>query len=160
MTSTATWSTDMTQTPSERIPSETTLSQQGGSAHKPTPAFVGASWAALGAGTIAFCVGLWNARMQLSEKGFYLTVLMFGLFAAVSLQKSVRDKMEGIEVSPIYFGLSWVAVGAALILLTVGLWNAVLLPSEKGFYAMSFVLSLFAAVTVQKNVRDLALAAG
>jgi hypothetical protein len=27
--------------------------------------------------------------------------------------------------------------------------------SEKGFYAMSFVLSLFAAVTVQKNVRDL-----
>jgi hypothetical protein len=33
-----------------------------------------------------------------------------------------------------------------------------LAPSEKGFYAMSFVLSLFAAVTVQKNVRDLAAA--
>ena len=32
-------------------------------------------------------------------------------------------------------------------------------PSEKGFYAMSFVLSLFAAVTVQKNVRDLGGAA-
>jgi hypothetical protein len=31
--------------------------------------------------------------------------------------------------------------------------------SEKGFYAMSFVLSLFAAVTVQKNVRDVAGAA-
>ena len=28
---------------------------------------------------------------------------------------------------------------------------------EKGFYAMSFVLSLFAAVAVQKNVRDVAL---
>jgi hypothetical protein len=27
--------------------------------------------------------------------------------------------------------------------------------SEKGFYAMSFVLSLFAAITVQKNTRDL-----
>ena len=26
--------------------------------------------------------------------------------------------------------------------------------SEKGFYAMAFVLSLFAAVAVQKNVRD------
>ena len=26
--------------------------------------------------------------------------------------------------------------------------------SEKGFYAMAYVLSLFAAVTVQKNVRD------
>ena len=38
--------------------------------------------------------------------------------------------------------------------LTVGLWNATLAASEKGFYAMSFVLSLFASVAVQKNVRD------
>ena len=37
----------------------------------------------------------------------------------------------------------------------VGLWNSRMAASEKGFYAMSFVLSLFAAVTVQKNVRDL-----
>ena len=27
--------------------------------------------------------------------------------------------------------------------------------SEKGFYAMSFVLSLFAAIAVQKNTRDI-----
>jgi uncharacterized membrane protein YiaA len=26
--------------------------------------------------------------------------------------------------------------------------------SEKGFYAMAFVLSLFAAIAVQKNTRD------
>jgi uncharacterized membrane protein YiaA len=44
----------------------------------------------------------------------------------------------------------------AILLLSVGLFNATLAPSEKGFYAMSFVLSLFAAVAVQKNVRDLA----
>jgi uncharacterized membrane protein YiaA len=29
-----------------------------------------------------------------------------------------------------------------------------LLLSEKGFYAMAFLLSGFAAITVQKNVRD------
>jgi creatinine amidohydrolase len=40
-------------------------------------------------------------------------------------------------------------------LLTVGLWNAELEKSEKGFYAMSFVLSLFAAIAVQKNTRDI-----
>jgi len=125
---------------------------------RPTNAFVGASWAALLAGSVAFCVGLWNAEMALSEKGYYLTILMFGLFSAVSLQKSVRDELEGIPVSPIYYGLAWVSVGASLLLLTVGLWNADLLPSEKGFYAMSFTLSLFAAVAVQKNVRDLAMA--
>ena len=35
-------------------------------------------------------------------------------------------------------------------------YSSLLAASEKGFYAMAFVLSLFAAVTVQKNVRDLA----
>jgi uncharacterized membrane protein YiaA len=125
---------------------------------RPTSAFVGASWAALLAGCLAFVVGLWNAEMVLSEKGYYLTVLMYGLFAAVSLQKSVRDRLEGIVVSGIYFALAWISVGATLVLLTVGLWNARLSASEKGFYAMAFTLSLFAAVAVQKNIRDLAAA--
>ena len=122
---------------------------------RPTAAFVGASWLAVLAGGIAYLVGLYNARMSMSEKGFYLTVLLFGLFAAVSLQKSVRDRDEGVAVTGLYLGLCWLGVVAAVVLLTVGLWNAGMSASEKGFYAMAFVLSLFAAVTVQKNVRDL-----
>jgi len=82
---------------------------------------------------------------------------MYGLFSAVSLQKSVRDRLEGIPVTGIYFGLCWISVGLAILLLTIGLWNADLANSEKGFYAMSFVLSLFAAVAVQKNIRDIAM---
>ncbi|MBV8635244.1 MAG: YiaA/YiaB family protein [Burkholderiaceae bacterium] len=123
---------------------------------KPSAAFVGVSWAALLTGSIAFVTGLWNATMQLNEKGYYFTVLVFGLFSAVSLQKSVRDRLEGIPVTAIYFGLCWLSVICALSLLTVGLWNATLAQSEKGFYAMAFVLSLFSAVAVQKNTRDLA----
>ncbi|MBB3222297.1 inner membrane protein YiaA [Pseudoduganella umbonata] len=121
---------------------------------RPTSAFVGASWLALLVGVITYLAGLWNATMQLNEKGYYFTLLLYGLFAAVSLQKSVRDRLEGIRVTSLYFGLCWVSVLAALVLLGVGLWNAALAPSEKGFYAMSFALSLFAAVAVQKNVRD------
>jgi len=128
--------------------------------HRPTAAFIGASWAALFAGVIAYLVGLWNSGMQLNEKGYYFTVLLFGLFSAVSLQKSVRDQLQGIPVTAIYFGLSWCALAASVVLLAVGLWNASLWPSEKGFYAMSFVLSLYAAVGVQKNIRDLAQDAG
>jgi uncharacterized membrane protein YiaA len=124
---------------------------------KPTAAFIGASWTALLVGAVSFLAGLWNSEMQLNEKGYYFTVLMFGLFAAVSLQKAVRDRMEGIPVTGLYFGLAWIAVGMTLLLLTVGLWNSTMSSSEKGFYAMSFLLSLFAAVAVQKNVRDLAL---
>jgi uncharacterized membrane protein YiaA len=43
----------------------------------------------------------------------------------------------------------------SIVLLVVGLWNATLLRSEKGFYAMSFTLSIFGAIAVQKNTRDL-----
>ncbi len=125
---------------------------------RPTGAFIGASWAALFVGAITYLAGVWNAEMQLNEKGYYFTLLMYGLFAAVSLQKSVRDRLEGIRVTGIYFGLCWISVLLSLLLLTVGLWNATMSASEKGFYAMAFVLSLFAAVAVQKNVRDTALA--
>ncbi|MFZ6645931.1 inner membrane protein YiaA [Undibacterium sp. TJN25] len=124
---------------------------------KPTGAFIGASWTALLVGAVAFMMGLWNAGMQLNEKGYYFTVFMYGLFSAVSLQKSVRDRMEGIPVTGIYFGLCWLSTGLAILLLAVGLFNATLAPSEKGFYAMAFLLSLFAAVAVQKNVRDLSM---
>jgi uncharacterized membrane protein YiaA len=123
--------------------------------HRPSAAFIAASWCALLIGVVAFLVGLWNADMQLNEKGYYFTVLMFGLFSAVSVQKAVRDQMEGIPVTNIYYGLSWFATLLSIVLLTVGLWNAELAKSEKGFYAMAFILSIFAAIAVQKNTRDI-----
>jgi uncharacterized membrane protein YiaA len=124
---------------------------------KPTGAFVGASWFALLLGMVSFCIGLWNADMLLNEKGYYFTILLFGLFSVISVQKAVRDRMEGIPVTDIYYGISWFTTIAAMVLLVIGLVNADLLLSEKGFYGMSFVLSMFAAVAVQKNVRDLAV---
>lgn len=121
---------------------------------KPSAAFVGASWTALFLGALTFCIGLWHATMQLNEKGYYFTLLMYGLFSAVSVQKSVRDRLDGIPVTNIYYGLAWVSVMICLLLMAVGLWNATLTPSEKGFYAMAYLLSLFAAIAVQKNTRD------
>ena len=93
----------------------------------------------------------------LNEKGYYFTILLYGLFSAVSLQKSVRDKLDGIAVTGIYFGLCWASVLISILLLGVGLAHASLTLSEKGFYGISFLLSLFAAVAVQKNTRDLIL---
>ncbi|HEY0733378.1 MAG TPA: inner membrane protein YiaA [Herpetosiphonaceae bacterium] len=123
-------------------------------ASQPSNAYIGASWLALIVGVSAFLIGLWNAEILLSEKGYYLSVLLYGLFAAVSIQKSVRDQEEGIPVTGIYLGLSWASILMVILLLIVGLWNATMTLSEKGFYGMSFVLSLFAAITVQKNTRD------
>ncbi|MFD2826332.1 inner membrane protein YiaA [Leeuwenhoekiella polynyae] len=124
---------------------------------KPTSAFISAAWAALFIGMAAFCIGLFNASMLLNEKGYYFTILLFGLFSVISVQKSVRDKQEGIEVTDIYYSISWFTTIASILLLIIGLWNADLELSEKGFYGMAFTLSMFAAVTVQKNTRDLKL---
>ncbi|SFN15523.1 Uncharacterized membrane protein YiaA [Paenimyroides ummariense] len=121
---------------------------------KPTPAFIGASWIVLFTGTISYCVGLWNAAMQLNEKGYYFTILLFGLFAVISVQKTVRDKAEGLEVTELYYGLAWFATIASITLLVIGLLNAELLLSEKGFYGVSFILAVYGAIAVQKNTRD------
>lgn len=123
-------------------------------AHKPSVAFVAASWIALIMGASAYLFGIWNAKMQMNEQGYYFIALMYGLFAAVSLQKSYRDKMENLPVTSIYFSMCWCSVFLAIGLLGVGLWNATLAMSEKGFYGMAFVLSLFGAIAVQKNTRD------
>ncbi len=128
--------------------------------NKPSSAFIGASWAALMLGAGGFLLGLWNSGMARSEKGFYFVVIMYGLFSAVSLQKSIRDKLEGIRVTNQYYGLCWLSIGICAVVFAMGLFNAdkaVLTLSEKGFFAMAFALALFGAVVVQKNTRDSAI---
>lgn len=122
---------------------------------RPSNAFVSASWVALATGLFGYIIGLWRADMLLNEKGYYFTLLMFGLFGVISLQKSVRDRLEGMRVTDMYYSLCWFGVMLAIALLIIGLWNATLLPSEKGFYAFAFILAMFGAVTVQKNTRDI-----
>ena len=112
---------------------------------------------ALIVGSLGYLIGLWRAEakdMLLNEKGFYFIVLMFGLFSTVSLQKSIRDRLDNIPVSDIYYAICWAATMMSILLLVVGLFNATLLPSEKGYYAFSFMFALFGAVAVQKNTRD------
>lgn len=121
---------------------------------KTSNAYVAASWLALGTGLIGYLIGLVRSEMLLNERGYYFTIIMFGLFGVISLQKAVRDKLEKVPVTDIYYSICWFATLLSIVLLVIGLWNATLLPSEKGFYAFAFLLSLFGAISVQKNIRD------
>lgn len=121
---------------------------------KPSGAFVMSSWVALGSGVVGFLLGIWKAEMELNEKGFYFTVLMFGLYTAISVQKAVRDRLEGIPVTDLYYGISWVFTLMSIGLMAIGLWNAEMVYFEKMMYAFAFLLSMFGVITVQKNVRD------
>jgi uncharacterized membrane protein YiaA len=121
---------------------------------KTSNAFVAASWIALLIGLAGYLIGLWRAEMLLNEKGYYFTIIMYGLFSVISVQKSVRDRLEGVPVTELYYGIAWFSTLLAILLLIIGLWNATLLPSEKGFYAFAFILAMFGAVAIQKNTRD------
>ena len=122
---------------------------------KENQAFYIASWVALGIGVTSYLVGLWNAELEDAIKGYYFTVFAFGLYAAVSIQKTVRDKLEQIPVSSIYYGISWAAIILALSLFGIAIYqNDDLILSEKGFYSIAYVLSLYSCIVVQKNVRD------
>ena len=72
--------------------------------------------------------------MELNEKGYYFAVLIFGLYEAITLQKAVRDKEEGIPVTGVYYGISWFALIISIALMAIGLYNASsIVLSEKGF---------------------------
>ena len=125
------------------------------SVNKPTPAYISATWAALAIGVVGYLVGLWNASIMLNEKGYYFSIFILAMFSAVTLQKTVRDKQEGIPTTNVFVGMCWAAFFSAIALLAIGLFNAEMALSEKGFYGMAFILSLFSIITVQKNTRDL-----
>lgn len=133
-----------------------TITKSQLAAYKPTTAYVGTSWAVMLVGVLAYLLGLWNAHsMVLNEKGYYIAVLALGLYSAISLQKTLRDRSEGIPTTNMYYLISWAALGLSIALIAIGLMNAGSLSlSEKGFYMMAFTMSLFAAVTIQKNTRD------
>lgn len=119
-----------------------------------SPAFNIMSWMALVGGIAVYLIGLWRSDMMLNEKGYYFAVMLLGVFSSISLQKTVRDRIEGIPTSHIYYVSCVASFAISIILLAIGLWNADLLPSEKGFYAIAYFLCLFGSIAVQKNVRD------
>lgn len=133
-----------------------TITKSQLAAYKPTTAYVGTSWAVMLVGVLAYLIGLWNAQsMLLNEKGYYFAILALGLYSAISLQKTLRDRAEGIPTTNLYYLISWAALAVSIALIAIGLMNASGLSlSEKGFYMMAFTMSLFAAVTIQKNTRD------
>ena len=64
------------------------------------------------------------------------------------------DQLQVVPVTNLYYCIARFITLLSIVLLTVGLWNAELLRNEKGFHTMSFVLSLFSSIAVQKNTRD------
>lgn len=63
-----------------------------------TPAFTFLAYFTFAAGVILFIVGLYNADLELNEKGYYLAVMLLVAVGAILTQKVVRDNTEDNEI--------------------------------------------------------------
>jgi len=81
-----------------------------------------------------------------------------------SKKEETKKKVKVYDQKPTsaFIGASWSALLIGMVSYCIGLWNADMMLNEKGYYftillfgyGMSFLLSLFAAIAVQKNTRD------
>lgn len=100
----------------------------------------------------SFLVGLYNSNMTLSEQGYYGILLIYSVFSSISLQKTIAEIDSGISVSKFYQNICIFSIVLALLLFIIGLFNADLLKSEKGFYLMSYILTVFTSLYIQKHL--------
>lgn len=125
-------------------------------ARKPTVAFMGAAWVALAVALGTYVVALWRMPLTYDQRWFYGTVILFGLFGVVAVVKSIRDRDDSIPVTPAFYGLSWIAALGPITAMSIYLLNAPQDDLARGFLFLTFMFAIFAAVVVQKIVRDLA----
>jgi uncharacterized membrane protein YiaA len=124
---------------------------------KPSFAFIALSWVAALAGVVLYGSMLFNSTaLTWSDKNFFAAILIFAVYGAISVQKIVRDRLEGVPFTNLYYGVSWLAVIIAIGMFVNGLFNVNIGMSERGFYGMAMLLALFGAIAIQKNTRDVA----
>ncbi|WP_046175563.1 YiaA/YiaB family inner membrane protein [Domibacillus indicus] len=63
-----------------------------------TPAFTFLAYFTFVAGVALFSIGLFNADMELNEKGYYIAVMILVAVGAILTQKVTRDNAEDAEI--------------------------------------------------------------
>ncbi|USB33567.1 YiaA/YiaB family inner membrane protein [Paenibacillus sp. YPG26] len=63
-----------------------------------TPAFTFLAYFTFFAGIALFSIGIYNADMQLNEKGYYVAVMILVAVGAILTQKVTRDNSEDNEI--------------------------------------------------------------
>ena len=96
------------------------------------------SWLFMLAGALIYLIGLWQACPLLSGKGYFLGVLITGMFIIYVYQREAkRGSIDGRFTSVCQI----VALMTSGLLL-VGLWNAPLSLVERGAYLAAFCLCI------------------
>ncbi len=90
-------------------------------------------WILFLSGALIYVIGLWQACPLLSGKGYFLGVLMTGMFVAYVYQRAVNLNQSDERFASVCQMVTLITAG----LLLVGVWNAPLSPLEKGLYPVA-----------------------
>lgn len=126
----------------------------------PTGAWQGVSWFAFGLGAVVFLYSVWYAPgITVGERYFLYTAALFSLYGCVGVSKVVRDRVEGIPVTPLFYGLSFVAAIAPFVLVAYNMvFDSTLPATTRALLGMAYALTAYATLGIAKNERDKACA--
>ncbi|WP_368893132.1 inner membrane protein YiaB [Kluyvera ascorbata] len=96
------------------------------------------SWLFMLTGALIYLIGLWQACPLLSGKGYFLGVLITGMFIVYVYQREVKCGLMDEGFASVCRMVALMTSG----LLLVGLWNAPLSLVERGAYLAAFCLCI------------------
>ncbi|KAA1277500.1 hypothetical protein DXF85_13190 [Citrobacter pasteurii] len=99
-------------------------------------------WILFLSGALIYVIGLWRACPLLSGKGYFLGVLMTGMFVTYVYQRAENLDQDDERFVSVCQMVALITVG----LLLVGVWNAPLAPLEKGLYPAAFFVCLWGQI--------------
>ncbi|MDA8496808.1 inner membrane protein YiaB [Citrobacter sp. Igbk 17] len=95
-------------------------------------------WLLFLSGALIYCAGLWWSCPLLSGKGYFLGVLMTGLFVTYAYLRAENRNQSDERFAFVCQMVALITVG----LLLVGVWNAPLAPLEMGLYPAAFCVCI------------------
>ena len=95
-------------------------------------------WLLFLSGSLIYCTGLWWSCPLLSEKGYFLGVLMTGMFVTYAYQRAVNLNQNDERFASVCQMVALITIG----LLLVGVRNAPLSPLEMGLYPAAFFVCI------------------
>ena len=146
--------TETTEVPAQR--GATNAAREVTGVPPPSGAWQGVSWFAFVLGAVTFFYTAWYApSVAVTDRFFLYTAVLFSFFGSLSVSKSVRDRQEGVPITGLFYGLSWVAALAPFVLVVYYLtFYSDMEGSYRALLGMAYSLATFAVLAIAKNERD------
>ncbi|MBV8657490.1 MAG: hypothetical protein JO142_06675 [Burkholderiales bacterium] len=123
-------------------------------AYRDTASWVLQVWASFALSVFACGYGVCNIPGQSLDRAFLLIGLVFTLFAAFALAKTIRDNRDRrVDTGPWVF-MVWSGFAAAVGLTAWGLLRMPMGDWEKGYMLVAWLFLMSTVFTLAKTVRD------